>query len=141
MNKFKAGDRFETSKGHVGTIIKIGWNSILGEDEYVVTWDHMPQSGECSYISSEAESDWKPIRKVVVGSKAVLKFRGQPFGFAEVKDFKIDYPAGSIEEITEHPKEVSFECSVVRNGCNHEWVDVGFSYSKMVCKKCDKEKV
>lgn len=25
-------------------------------------------------------------------------------------------------------------------GCDHEWVDVGFHFTKMVCKKCDKDK-
>jgi len=24
--------------------------------------------------------------------------------------------------------------------CNHEWIDVGFHFTKLVCKKCDKEK-
>lgn len=28
---------------------------------------------------------------------------------------------------------------VVREGCEHKWVDVGFSYSKMVCKTCNAE--
>jgi len=24
--------------------------------------------------------------------------------------------------------------------CNHQWVDVGFHFTKLVCKQCDKEK-
>ena len=32
------------------------------------------------------------------------------------------------------------DCDCGKNACEHEWVDVGFSQPKWICKKCDKEK-
>lgn len=27
--------------------------------------------------------------------------------------------------------------SIMNQGCQHEWVDIGFNFSKIICKKCD----
>jgi hypothetical protein len=141
MNKFKPGDKFVTGNGTTGKIVKICWNSILGEDEYIVTWDHMPGAGECSYVCSEVESEWQ--HKMLTGVRAVIKVNGQPVAYA-CDPIKVSHGIGGfgrIEEIKEFDGTVEMSCTMTRGPCEHEWVDIGFAHSKMVCKKCDKEKV
>jgi hypothetical protein len=34
---------------------------------------------------------------------------------------------------------MSYDMGSIQSQCNHEYVDVGFTVSKMVCKHCDKD--
>lgn len=38
------------------------------------------------------------------------------------------------------PKDKKEESKKTDSYCVHEWIDVGFNFSKMVCRKCDVEK-
>lgn len=115
--KFKTGDNFRViENGLLGEIMGISFNSIYQCEEYIVQWAHTPGKHE-TYPVDECDLIWElepcPVVNVYVKlNKPVdfIEFKGIPTWVGENKN------------------------------CNHEWVDVGFHHSKIVCKHCPEVK-
>lgn len=57
-----------------------------------------------------------------------------------IAPIKIKVPAGSFKRFSTVRYVKSADCIEIPS-CDHEFVNVGFSSIKMVCKKCDLEQV
>ena len=56
-------------------------------------------------------------------------------------DYKLQLPKGfSIGDVISDSDAEAWWESANQTGCKHEWVDVGFQFSKLVCRKCNIEK-
>lgn len=111
-----AGDRFKCNdeNGHTGTIQSCSYNSIFGEWEYYVKWDHIATT--YSYTVNDVKDLWEKI--------------------SEIKD-SVDSGIYGVD-----PSSPMGDKQYVNPlYCNHKWVDVGFRHSKVVCSICDTEKV
>lgn len=116
MAKFVSGDRFLVSQsGAMGTVESLSYNALYGYTEYFVRWDSSP-SHMGSFVAHEVDSLWEKIETDLKNSGIL------PTG---------NYNVGSI-----YTEKEDYNC--FRDG--HAWVDVGFHFTKIVCKHCDKEK-
>lgn len=114
--KFQIGDNFRViENGLLGQIIATSFNSMHQQSEYVVKWTH--HAREESYPVDECDPCWE------LESRTVYIKIPQAIDFI-MTDIKID---------TSGPIKV--QC----NG-HHTWVEVGFHFTKEVCKYCDIEK-
>lgn len=115
MKAFEIGDIFESiESGLRGKIKAISFNSIHQVNEYVVNWDSDP-SRDWSYPCEECDSAWRLV------SRTFYLKSTQAIDFVPIK---ID---------TSGPVKV--QC----NG-HHSWIEVGFNFTKEVCRHCDQEK-
>jgi len=122
--KFQVGDRFKVKDefselGMTGLISGTSFNSIYQRDEYVVRWDNSPLS-ENTYSTDECDRMWDH-ECPVVGFRAS---QGIDFIPMSITIGGIDYTKEQI----------------MCNAYNHDWVEVGFHFTKTVCKRCDVEK-
>lgn len=118
MSKFYNGDRFEVKdSGKQGTIIGTSYNSILNESEYYIEWDYFPGQKFC-YAVDDVDNIWEKLGEL---HDANVK---TPYSW-DMHDHGVSLPSGISVEKTE---------------CEHNYVDIGFNYPKMVCSKCDKER-
>lgn len=114
----KSNDRIETDSGQTGTIKGVSFNSIEQEWEYYVLWDAFPEKGECNYKVDDVKDLWQKIDDIA---------EALPRGYVNQDPdavFKNQY-------LGEFPKE--------KKECDHKWVDIGFTRSKIICKICDME--
>lgn len=130
--KFQIGDKFTTPNSITGKIVgtqrKYGYDANYNRTlihEYVVFWDHMSVPKQpFVYEAVEAERIWSPV--LAPGQT----YQGQWQNLSMSQDINptdfLGVPKLNSENSTQE--------------CNHEFVDVGFHWSKIVCKHCDKEK-
>jgi len=115
MRKFQPGDTYEAIEtGAQGTIKAISFNSILQQEEYVIEWSDRPGQ-EWSYACEECDPDWRLL------SRTAYVKSNQP-----INNFEIKINSNGPFKV---------EC----NG-HHHWIEVGFNFTKQVCKHCDQEK-
>lgn len=119
--KFKVGDRFKVKEEYselqmTGTVTGTSFNSIHQTDEYVVLWDTNRTVPE-TYSVDECDRMWNYECPVVT----IRASHG------------IDFLVTNITIDTVGP--VKIQC----NG-HHQWVEVGFHFTKEVCKHCDVER-
>ncbi len=111
--KFQAGDSFEVKENSLkGTIKGICFNSILQCTDYVVQWEG--RQTEETYPVDECDPIWELTSRNI---------------FIKVPQ-ALDFIPITID--TSGP--ITVNC----NG-HHTWVEVGFHFTKMVCKYCDVE--
>lgn len=112
--KFQKHDIFRVSQnGLQGEIVDISFNSIHQENEYIVKWDHHGRYE--SYPTNECDPVWELVSRT-------------------------SYIKGN-QSIEFTPIEITMSNSV-KVECNgyHTWIDVGFHFTKEVCKHCNVEK-
>lgn len=63
--------------------------------------------------------------------KGLLTISGPPMLPSDIEKLRSEFRAATEKSEFKSP---TF-------GCEHEWVDIGFRHLKIICKKCDKEKV
>ena len=117
--KFKPKQSFYViESGLKGKIIAISFNSIYQQEEYVVEWNH--ESGiHQTYEINECDPIWEhDVACPVVDTYNVM-----------VKNAVNSIPISTI-----------INPEIMCNAYNHDWVDVGFHHSKIVCKVCDRVK-
>lgn len=134
--KFQVGEKiFDNSKGE-GEVVGYEYNHLFGDEEYVVKWSRDGKE-ECveqiladktwSYIIDEPISLYTPPKdKLPLPKSMQLSINGN-----KIKPF---YQSG-IQSINVNVKvsDIKFECS------HKHQIDVGFMFTKMVCKDCNKE--
>jgi len=112
--KFQVGDEFRViENGLTGKIVGTSFNSVFQQQEYVVKWPQHPR--EESYPVDECDPCWE-----LTSRTAYIKVP-QSIDFIPM-DIKVSGP-------------IKVEC----NG-HHTWVEVGFHFTKEVCRYCDIEK-
>lgn len=138
--KFVPGDNFRvTENGLTGTVVRLSFNSVFQEHEYVVKWDHLPTKEEC-YSASDADLIWEKI-SLPVGNCAVMQNPIYPSQVTVTPD------PNNPSQFTVHAKvpiphiNVNITMDKISSYCDHEYVDIGFRHTKLVCKKCDREKL
>ena len=115
--KFKAGDSFRVIENNlIGKIVGISFNSVYQQEEYVVKWPNL--SYEQTYPVDECDSIWEL----------------EPCPVVDVY-MKLPTALNHIEIKIDMSGPVKVQC----NG-HHTWVDIGFQFTKQVCKYCDVEK-
>jgi hypothetical protein len=123
--KFTPGERFFViENGLKGTVV--GFEHLDGKDWYYVDWDES-KSGVQLYEVSECDPIWEHECPVVqsqwrrVGNTIEITVKSpQPIEFIPIE---IDM------------SKLKVEC----NG-HHTWVNVGFHFTKEVCRYCDVER-
>ena len=150
--KFKIGEKiFDKVKGE-GTIDGYHYNSIFGDDEYIVKWDNgatetIEMAVGDSYWSYVLDPDSQSFldklgppasgsgapkdvsKKLLYGNNPVFKINGEVI--AEIKGV-------SFEEVRKNG-DIHIVGSVSTKDCNHDPIDVGFVRPKMVCRKCNED--
>lgn len=126
---FESGDRFRVKeRGHTGKVIRtmglFDANGNCVNGSYGVVWDSFPNSGICYYDMSDVKDTWEKVSD----SQQI----GVDYVPANVND---RLPTGMYPFIGIDP------AFAPKPECDHKWVEVGFTFSKIVCKHCDKEKV
>ena len=121
--KFKQGDRFKVKDeyselGMTGTVTGTSFNSIYQRDEYVVLWDTNKLSPE-TYSMEECDRMWNHECPVV----------GQ-----------VDSRPYWIKEMAKESAAKPETSTVMCQAYGHEWIEVGFQFTKTICKRCDVSK-
>lgn len=127
---FKSGDRFRSKDtGLEGFIEAVSFNSVFQYYEYYVRWDGFPNQTHI-YICDQVDTIWEKIPNNTV---PILSSGRKPSDLS-FEDFRgvADWHAPEYDPT---PAETKPNCN-----SGHTWVDVGFSFSKIVCKYCDLEK-
>jgi hypothetical protein len=118
--KFSVGDRIRViSNGSLGKIIATDFDITTRQPEYVVLWE----SGKTNqYPTDDCDRIWEldPQAPLPQGWGATQGWHGTDFSLMGKED--------------KGGKQAA--C----NYFDHEWVDVGFSFTKLVCKKCNVDK-
>lgn len=66
---------------------------------------------------------------------------GKDYAFDHVTGKYIVTGSGEYGTITLPPGTVyGIDPAVQPTLCNHEWINIGFTFDKFICKKCDCEK-
>lgn len=116
--KFKPGDRFYVKEnGLKGMIVTTSFNSIHQVSEYIVLWESRSQ--EESYSIDDCDPLWEMDKQCPMVQAVTMR---------------LPQALDSIPIII----NTSGPIKVVCNG-HHTWVEVGFHFTKMVCKYCDTE--
>lgn len=115
MKKFQAGDTFiAVVTGVQGKVKAVSFNSIHQVEEYIVQWRDRPGE-EFAYSCEECDSEWR-----------LLQRPPQYVGWMAQDSHDIKIQTGG---------PVKVQC----NG-HHHWIEIGFNFTKEVCKYCDTEK-
>lgn len=143
MKEFKKGDRFKYNSYsgiQTGTINAVSFNSIQQEWEYYVTYDGpLSYMGVVCHTVDSVGNLWEEIDKIAdandqsppdlpIGLKGFLDQQGIPE--------MVNTDAG---DVTWQYKTIHLGPDYSKSGCDHKWVDVGFSFTKVVCKHCNME--
>jgi hypothetical protein len=121
--KLNKGDRFIVNEN--GLTGKVDYVS-TASDHIWVTWDSFPDKGPIPYAMSDAFAIWTKIDE-----------HGNEIG--------VDYaPADTNDKLpkssTWNPFYGYMPPEEEKKGCDHKWVEVGFTHTKIVCYHCDMEK-
>ena len=124
--KFNTGDRFKViASGLRGRIANAGFCSIFRLEEYTVVWDSSPHM-RTVYLANDCDDLWDFDVCPVIETN--LPQGNDPF-------FRM---YGGDQEDRSTPKAQAPE----EENCHihgHKWVEVGFHFTKTICKRCDKE--
>lgn len=120
IKPLEIGDTVANVQNEIGTIEYVQCEKDM-PTIYTVKWD-----GKLG-VGSRTTHEGYELRRVLrplVGKKVKLTINGMDI--PEVGHISFDYRLGGI--------------TVSRTTCSHEWVDVGFNHSNIVCKKCNTPK-
>lgn len=125
MKNFKVGDRIRvigTAQEAVILKIETSFAFQIAITTYHVVWDNFPEKGQCSYMSTDVDSLWEKI-DIIADTVTLPVPNATPYWY--------QVQGKSDPENTKGP---------IKFGCDHKWVEVGFTHTKTVCYHCDIER-
>lgn len=130
---FIPGDRIRTDIGAEATVVSISHirtGPFTEDAEYGVIWDHWQHKGICTYMGSSIQDMWELIDQIKDAADAGNILGADPGAGYVNQDGNL--PVGMYGML---PGEATS-----KKDCDHKWVEVGFTFTKIVCYHCDKEK-
>ena len=137
-HKFKENDRIEVIKsGLLGTITGIAG---MLPPSYLVEWDGFPQHGSMCYTAFDVDDLWAKIDEIkdahilslphgVSINTGILAGAG---GYGHGYNYGYDYGHDPEDEKKKEEKP--------KSTCEHKWVDIGLTRTRMVCYHCGIDK-
>lgn len=130
---FKAKDRFKVKDtGATGTVVAPSFNSIYQRTEYYILWDSNIAQGVCCYPEDDVKDIWEKIGSLddvnhcMSLPTSLLNEISKAFGGPT-----ITLPVGRSD---------GYSYKINYRGCDHKWVEAGFTSSKIACYNCGIDK-
>lgn len=130
MTKLSTGDRVvEVTSRYMGVVENVSFNSIFQENEYFIRWD---DGGLSMFTELEAEHK-------------LAKDNGQGHAMTLPPGFQFKVPTSGWHNVSVNLSDLSIGSPISHDptdkskSCDHKWVEVGFTHTKMVCYHCDQE--
>lgn len=130
--KFDLWDRIEVkSNGLKARVVTINHRRVQGFitfTEYGVIWDSGGGGQICSYMAHDVDPIWEKLDSIKASQ---MEDEGNPGKGYTNQD---GLPRGLYGFDPAYPPYPP-----LKKECDHKWVDIGFTHSKIVCKHCDME--